>query len=301
MKRIMKRKYLFAFAAAILLMGCNRNDKLSDAYGNFEVDDVIVSSEVAGKLLQFDLSEGDQLKAGAQIGLVDTTQLYLKKAQLEAQKASIQSKMASIQTQIAVVKQQRANLEVDKNRVTKMLADSAATQKQMDDITGGIDVFEKQIANIRTQEISLKKEIDVVDAQVAQIEDQLGKCRITTPIAGTVLEKYKEMGELVNPGQSLFKIADLSYLNLKIYISGAQLAHVKIGQQVSVLIDNSKTTDTKLTGTITWISSEAEFTPKIIQTKEERVKLVYAVKVKVPNDGSLKIGMPGEVRFNQAN
>ena len=301
MKRIMKRKYLFAFAAGILLMGCNRNDKLSDAYGNFEVDDVIVSSEVAGKLLQFDLSEGDQLKAGTQVGLVDTTQLYLKEAQLEAQKASIQSKMASIQTQIAVVKQQRANLEVDKNRVTKMLADSAATQKQMDDITGGIDVFDKQIANIRTQEISLKKEIDVVDAQVAQIEDQLGKCRITTPIAGTVLEKYKEMGELVTPGQSLFKIADLSYLNLKIYISGAQLAHVKIGQKVTVLIDNSKTTDTKLTGTITWISSEAEFTPKIIQTKEERVKLVYAVKVKVPNDGSLKIGMPGEVRFNQEN
>jgi HlyD family secretion protein len=301
MKRIMKRKYLFAFAAGVLLMGCNRTDKLSDAYGNFEVDDVIVSSEVAGNLLQFDLSEGDQLKVGEQVGLVDTTQLYLKKEQLEAQKASIRSKMASIQTQIAVVKQQRANLEVDKNRVTKMLADSAATQKQMDDITGGIDVFNKQIANIRTQEVSLKKEIDVVNAQVAQIEDQLGKCHITAPITGTVLEKYKEMGELVTPGQSLFKIADLSYLNLRIYISGAQLAHVKLGQKVTVLIDNTKTTDTKLTGTITWISSEAEFTPKIIQTKEERVKLVYAVKVKVPNDGSLKIGMPGEVRFNQTN
>ena len=301
MKRIMKRKYLFAFAAGLLLMGCNRTGELSDAYGNFEVDDVIVSSEVSGKLLQFNLSEGDQLNAGVQVGLVDTTQLYLKKEQLEAQKSSIQSKMASIQTQIAVIKQQRANVEVDKNRVTKMLADSAATQKQMDDINGQIDVFDKQITNVRTQEVSLGKEIDVVNTQVAQIEDQLGKCHITAPISGTVLEKYKEMGELVTPGQSLFKIADLSYLNLKIYISGAQLAHVKIGQKVTVLIDNSKTTDTKLTGTITWISSEAEFTPKIIQTKEERVKLVYAVKVKVPNDGSLKIGMPGEVRFNQEN
>lgn len=301
MKRITKLKYLFAFAAGVLLMSCNRNDKLSDAYGNFEVDDVIVSSQVTGNLLQFNLSEGDQLKVGEQVGLVDTTQLYLKKEQLEAQKASIRSKMASVQTQIAVVKQQKANAEVDKHRITKMLADSAATQKQMDDITGQIDVFNRQIANIRTQEISLKKEIDVVNAQVAQIEDQLGKCHIIAPISGTVLEKYKEMGELVTPGQSLFKIADLSYLNLKIYISGAQLAHVKLGERVTVLIDDSKTTDTKLTGTITWISSQAEFTPKIIQTKEERVKLVYAVKVKVPNDGSLKIGMPGEVRFNHKN
>ncbi|GET23670.1 HlyD family secretion protein [Prolixibacter denitrificans] len=301
MKRITKLKYLFAFAAGVLLMSCNRNDKLSDAYGNFEVDDVIVSSQVTGNLLQFNLSEGDQLKASEQVGLVDTTQLYLKKEQLEAQKASIRSKMTSVQTQIAVVKQQKANAEVDKHRITKMLADSAATQKQMDDITGQIDVFNRQIANIRTQEVSLKKEIDVVNAQVAQIEDQLGKCDITAPISGTVLEKYKEMGELVTPGQSLFKIADLSYLNLKIYISGAQLAHVKLGEKVTVLIDNSKTTDTKLTGTITWISSQAEFTPKIIQTKEERVKLVYAVKVKVPNDGSLKIGMPGEVRFNHKN
>ncbi|GET29389.1 membrane protein [Prolixibacter sp. SD074] len=297
----MKRKYLFAFAAGLMLMGCNRNNKMSDAYGNFEVDDVIVSSEVSGKLLQFNLSEGDQLNTGVQVGLVDTTQLYLKKEQLEAQKTSIQSKMASIQTQIAVIKQQRANVEVDKNRVARMLADSAATQKQMDDINGQIDVFDKQITNVRTQKVSLSKEIDVVNAQIAQVEDQLGKCHITAPISGTVLEKYKEMGELVTPGQSLFKIADLSYLNLKIYISGAQLTHIKLGQKVTVLIDNSKTSDTKLTGIITWISSEAEFTPKIIQTKEERVKLVYAVKVKVPNDGSLKVGMPGEVRFNQTN
>ncbi|WP_228488628.1 HlyD family secretion protein [Prolixibacter sp. SD074] len=301
MKSIMKRKYLFAFAAGLMLMGCNRNNKMSDAYGNFEVDDVIVSSEVSGKLLQFNLSEGDQLNTGVQVGLVDTTQLYLKKEQLEAQKTSIQSKMASIQTQIAVIKQQRANVEVDKNRVARMLADSAATQKQMDDINGQIDVFDKQITNVRTQKVSLSKEIDVVNAQIAQVEDQLGKCHITAPISGTVLEKYKEMGELVTPGQSLFKIADLSYLNLKIYISGAQLTHIKLGQKVTVLIDNSKTSDTKLTGIITWISSEAEFTPKIIQTKEERVKLVYAVKVKVPNDGSLKVGMPGEVRFNQTN
>ena len=301
MKRIMKRKYLLVFTAGVLLISCNRNDKLSDAYGNFEVDDVIVSSQVSGNLLQFNLSEGDQLNAGEQVGLVDTTQLYLKKEQLVAQKASIRSKMASVQTQIAVVKQQKANAEVDKHRITKMLADSAATQKQMDDITGQIDVFNKQIANIRTQEVSLKKEIDVVNAQVAQIDDQLGKCHIIAPISGIVLEKYKEMGELVTPGQSLFKIANLSYLNLKIYVSGAQLAHVKIGEKVTVLIDNSKKTDTQLTGTITWISSQAEFTPKIIQTKEERVKLVYAVKVKVPNDGSLKIGMPGEVRFHPQN
>ncbi len=295
--RTIKQPIIFALAALLLAAACKNGQENSDAYGNFEADDLLISSEVGGKLLMFQTEEGQSITKEETIALIDTMPLYLQKKQLESQVASINSRKVNIQTQVGVVRQQKANLERDKTRITNMLKDGAATQKQMDDVTGGIDVFDKQISNIRSQEVALNSEIEVVGAQLAQIQDKLQRCTITSPINGLVLETYKKEGEVVGQGQSLLKVADISSLNLRVYVSGDQLPHIKIGQQVSVLVDDTKTTNQTLQGTISWISSEAEFTPKIIQTKKERVKLVYAVKVKVPNDGTLKIGMPGEIKF----
>jgi HlyD family secretion protein len=292
-----KQHLIFAIFASLLMTACNNSGEISDAYGNFEADDVIVSAEVGGKLLNFKIEEGQTIKKDEIVAMTDTLQLYLQKKQMESQIVSITSRKVSIQTQIAVIQQQKANLERDKNRITNMLKDGAATQKQMDDVTGSIDVLEKQEANVKSQLVSLNSEAEVVVTQMAQIEDKLNRCKTVAPISGTVLETYKKEGEMVGQGQSLFKLADLTSLNLRVYVSGDQLPHVKIGQKVTVVIDDTKKTNSSLEGTVSWISSEAEFTPKIIQTKKERVKLVYAVKVKVPNDGTLKIGMPGEIRF----
>ena len=281
---------LTLLGATLLLAACNNNSKVADAYGNFEADEIIVSAENSGKLLTFNTEEGKTITQGEAVALVDTLPLHLQKLQTESQMAAIQSKKGTIQTQIAVIRQQKSNLERDKTRVANMLKDGAATQKQMDDITGNLEVFDKQISNVKSQEVSLNSEADVAVAQLAQITDKLQRCQI-------VLETYKKEGELVNQGQSLFKMADISSLNLRVYVSGDQLPHIKIGQKVKVFIDDTAATNRQLEGTVSWIASEAEFTPKIIQTKKERVKLVYAAKVKVPNDGSLKIGMPGEIRL----
>ena len=288
---------LTLLGATLLLAACNNNSKVADAYGNFEADEIIVSAENSGKLLTFNTEEGKTITQGEAVALVDTLPLHLQKLQTESQMATIQSKKGTIQTQIAVIRQQKSNLERDKTRVANMLKDGAATQKQMDDITGNLEVFDKQISNVKSQEVSLNSEADVAVAQLAQITDKLQRCQIVAPTNGMVLETYKKEGELVNQGQSLFKMADISSLNLRVYVSGDQLPHIKIGQKVKVFIDDTAATNRQLEGTVSWIASEAEFTPKIIQTKKERVKLVYAAKVKVPNDGSLKIGMPGEIRL----
>ena len=288
---------LTLLGATLLLAACNNNSKVADAYGNFEADEIIVSAENSGKLLTFNTEEGKTITQGEAVALVDTLPLHLQKLQTESQMAAIQSKKGTIQTQIAVIRQQKSNLERDKTRVANMLKDGAATQKQMDDITGNLEVFDKQISNVKSQEVSLNSEADVAVAQLAQITDKLQRCLIVAPTNGMVLETYKKEGELVNQGQSLFKMADISSLNLRVYVSGDQLPHIKIGQKVKVFIDDTAATNRQLEGTVSWIASEAEFTPKIIQTKKERVKLVYAAKVKVPNDGSLKIGMPGEIRL----
>ena len=288
---------LTLLGATLLLAACNNNSKVADAYGNFEADEIIVSAENSGKLLTFNTEEGKTITQGEAVALVDTLPLHLQKLQTESQMAAIQSKKGTIQTQIAVIRQQKSNLERDKTRVANMLKDGAATQKQMDDITGNLEVFDKQISNVKSQEVSLNSEADVAVAQLAQITDKLQRCKIVAPTNGMVLETYKKEGELVNQGQSLFKMADISSLNLRVYVSGDQLPHIKIGQKVKVFIDDTAATNRQLEGTVSWIASEAEFTPKIIQTKKERVKLVYAAKVKVPNDGSLKIGMPGEIRL----
>ncbi|NVO18620.1 MAG: HlyD family efflux transporter periplasmic adaptor subunit [Bacteroidetes bacterium] len=288
---------LIFFVLVFILASCSRNDKLSDAYGNFEAVTVSVSAETSGKILSLNLEEGQELQAGQIIGLVDTTDLLLKKLQLQSQKKAVATRMAGVESQIAVQQQQKTNLIVEKERLTRLLKDKAATPKQLDDVNGAIDLVDRQVASIKTQNAGIIDEQEVIERQVAQVNETLKKSHIVNPVSGTVLVKYAEAGEITTPGKTLYKIANLSELELKVYVSGVQLPGVKIGQKAEVLIDNDKQTNRKLEGTVSWISQKAEFTPKIIQTKEERVNLVYAVKVRVPNDGSLKIAMPGEVNF----
>ncbi len=292
----MKYKILiFVFAA--LLFGCNTNEEKSDAYGNFEADPVIISSETSGKIVQLNVEKGQKIDSGFVAAIIDTVQTALKLQQIEAQKAAVSVRRQSIQSQIDVFEEQIKNLKTNEERVSKMLENEAATQKQLDDITGQIDVLKKQIASTRTQFTSVNKELEVLQTQMAATRDLLERGIVKSPAAGTILETYVEQGELANPGKPLFKVAGLNPLTLKVYVSGAQLPQVKYGQEVEVLVDKNANEKQSFNGKITWISPEAEFTPKIIQTKEERVKLVYAVKVEVPNDGTLKIGMPGEVSW----
>ena len=281
----------------ILFIRCNNTDEKSDAFGNFEADPVIVSTEVSGKILQLNVEKGQKIEAGFVAAIIDTVQTSLKIKQIDAQKASVIAKRQTIQSQIAVFEEQIKNLQTNEKRLAQMVKDQAATQKQLDDITGQISVIVKQIESTKTQFTSVNKELEVLDTQMEATLDLLGRSTIQSPVNGTIMETYAKQGELATPGKALFKIANLDELTLKVYVSGAQLPNVKIGQQVNVFIDKSETENQILSGTVTWISSEAEFTPKIIQTREERVKMVYAVKVAVKNDGTLKIGMPGEVSW----
>ena len=303
----MKRYYITSAGNVLLMVGslmfssCRNNNNLSDAYGNFEAVQVTVSAESAGRIHYLNVEEGSQPDSGTVVALVDTADLYLKKLQLQSQKKAIAVRKSSIESQVAVQQQQKQNLLVEKNRVTRLIADKAATPKQLDDINGAIDLVDKQVENINTQNAGIVEEMEIVDRQIAQVNESLRKCYIRNPVKGTVLNKFAEAGEVAAPGRALYKIADLSVMELKVYISGSQLPAVKQGQQVEVLIDKDQKTNRKLTGVVSWISPKAEFTPKIIQTKEERVNLVYGVKIRVPNDGSLKIAMPAEVNFTQTN
>jgi len=283
--------------AFLALGACKSGEKQSDAYGNFEAVETIVSSEMPGKLLIMDAKQGDQLELGKLIALIDTTELYLKKLQTQAQREASETKKQNVSAQINVFKEQKKNLLITQQRIDKMFADKAATLQQVDDINGSINVLDKQISATNTQFQLIGSEMEVTKRQVDLISEQLTKCRINSPIKGTVLETYLENGELATPGKPVLKMADMSNLELKVYVSGTQLSKVKLGNAAKVLIDSGSKEMQSLSGKITWISSESEFTPKIIQTKEERVKLMYGVKVLVPNDGSLKIGMPGEVVF----
>lgn len=298
------KRYNIAIAANVLLTvvslmfsSCRNNNNLSDAYGNFEAVQVTISAESAGKIHFLKVEEGSQPDSGAIVALIDTTDLYLKKLQLQAQKKAVAVRKSTIESQVAVQQQQKANLLVEKNRLTRLIADKAATPKQLDDMNGAIDLVDKQVENIKTQNAGVNDEMNVIDRQIAQVNESIRKCYISNPVKGTVLNKFAEAGEIAAPGRALYKIADLSVMELKVYISGTQLPGVKQGQQVEVLIDKDRKTNRKLTGVVSWISPKAEFTPKIIQTKEERVNLVYGVKIRVPNDGSLKIAMPAEVNF----
>lgn len=294
----MNKIYLYLTLALVLLISsCGKEEKRSDAYGNFEAVETIVSAEATGKLLDFNIEEGQVIEKDVKVGSIDADQLSLKRQQLEAQKNTIKTKFKNVFSQISVYQEQKRVNQVEKNRVERLLKDDAATTKQLDDINGSINVLNKQISAIESQNSTTMQELKGLDVQIQQVQDQIDKSAVINPVKGTVLMKLAEQSEVVNYGKPLYKIADISTMELRVYVSGEQLPNIKIGQTVKVLIDAGKIGYKELEGTISWISSKAEFTPKIIQTKEERVNLVYAVKVRVANDGSLKIGMPGEVVF----
>lgn len=288
-------------AIILVLTSCDNDNDKADAYGNFEATEVTIASEGSGKLVTFTPEEGDQLKKGQVVGYIDTTQLFLKKQQLQASRQAVASKTSNVVAQRDVLQAQLKTLLKEQERIKGLLQDSAATPRQWDDITGQVNVVRQQIRSIETQHAPIINEIKSLDAQIAQLNDQIAKNVIVNPIEGTVLEKFAEPNEITAFAKPLYKIANLSNMTLRAYISGDQLAAIRIGQKVEVHTDATEGGYVQKTGVVTWIASDAEFTPKIIQTKEERVNLVYAVKVTVPNDGQLKIGMPGEVYLMKAD
>lgn len=290
------KKILILVIPGIILGSCNRNEK-SDAYGNFEASEVIISSQSNGQIKYLKIEEGMQVNIGDTVAMTDTIDLALKREQLLSQSKVILARLQNIDSQIGVQEQQKKNLLVDKERVENLLKDGAATQKQLDDISGNLDLLCKQIRATAVQKESVRAELGTLDAQVRQVEESMNKCFIVSPLSGTVLVKFAEAGEITTLGKPICKVANLETLELKVYISGDQLPYLKLGSSVEVLIDKDVSGFTNLEGRVSWISPKAEFTPKTIQTKKERVNLVYAAKVLVPNDGTLKIGMPGEINF----
>ena len=257
----------------------------------------MVSAEGNGKLLLFNLEEGQLVQKGEAIGQIDTLALHLQKEQLFAQKRATLSGLNDIEAQLDVLDQQQANLQINKDRIDRLFKAKAATQKQLDDLQAQADLLEKQKAAVQTQKIRLYDQVKVYDRQVDLLNLSIQKCRIESPIQGRVLNTLSRVGEMVAIGKPLFSIANLELLDLKVYVSGAQLPFVNIGDEVEVYIDKNQKENQQLTGSVSWIAETAEFTPKTIQTKEERVNLVYAVKIQVKNDGRIKVGMPGEVVF----
>lgn len=296
-----KMASIFLAATVLLLSACSEQNGKSDAYGNFEAREVMVSAQSQGELLSLDIREGQELYPGDTLGWIDTATLAARRKQLVARKNSLHARLANIQSQAEVQQEQIKSLLTEKKRTERLLQEGAATDQQYDNIKGQLQVARKKLESIHTQKQSVYSERRVIEKQIGEVETQIDKCRIVNPIRGTVLEKYMEPSELAAPGKAIYKIADLSTMTLRVYISGARLPDVRIGQRVEVLVDKNEKENRRLEGTVQWISPEAEFTPKIIQTKEERVDLVYAVKVRVPNDGSIKIGMPGEVNFQNPN
>lgn len=299
----MRNLTIISALIAVVLCSCNRNRFEHDASGTFEATEILVSAEASGKIEELNVIEGDHLERGQYLGYIDTTQLYLKKLQLQATTKAVNVKRPDISLQIASTKDQIAKAELDKKRIDNMFRDGAATRKQVDDINSQLAVLKSTLAaqlnTLSTSVNSLDQESSVYEIQVAQIEDQLEKSRIVNPVGGTVLNKYAEEKEMTSPGKPLYKIADIKNLFLRAYIISDQLADIKIGQEVTVYINTTGGEQKTYKGTVSWISDKAEFTPKTIQTKDERRNLVYAVKIAVENtDGMIKIGMYGDVDFN---
>ena len=287
-------KKIAILLTAIILISCNKNNEKADAYGNFEATEITVSSESNGKIEFLNVEEGAQLKKGSLVGLIDTLQLHYNREQLKASIETVQSKSASVLSQINVLNEQLKTAKIEQTRIQNMYAENAATKRQIDEIDGKVKVIEKQISSVQTQNAPILNEIKSIKVQIEKLDDQIKKSKISNPVDGTVLTKYAEPSEITAFGKPLYKIANLNEMELRVYVTETQLVQIKIGQKVTVAIDADNDTK-KYEGNITWISAQAEFTPKVIQTKEERANLVYAVKVAVKNDGSLKIGMPAEV------
>ena len=313
----MKHIVFIALIAISVLTACKSGNGNADASGTFEANEVIVSAESSGKLTSFTVEEGQMIAKDSVVGTVDATNISLQKEQVESSIQALGEKTADVSPQVKLLEDQLAvqqsqlnNLLHEQGRIQNLLKQDAATGKQLDDITAQVDVAKRtmnvtrqqiqvQQNNVATQNRSILSEGKPLQKRVAQLEDQLKKSTIINPVSGTVLTKYAEQGEITSAGKALYKIADLSTITLRAYITGTQLSQVKLGQAVKVLVDDGAKKYKEFAGTITWISDKAEFTPKTIQTKEERANLVYATKIKVKNDGYLKIGMYGEVKFAQ--
>jgi len=289
---------LAVFAGMNLVISCNNKENGADAYGNFEADELLIAAEAQGRILSFSAKEGDFLNPDAALVEIDSLSLILKRDQLLAGIKANAARVKGIRAQIEVLQIQLSNLEREFDRVSRLLDDGAASRKQYDDLEGQVKQLRAQLKAQEAQQEPLYAEKQSLEAQVAQINEQISKTRVYVPKALNLLVKYKEEGELCIPGQALCKVADLDRLFLRAYISGKQLADIKIGQEVQVMVDSGDSLKT-FPGKVNWISAQAEFTPKIIQTKEERVNLVYALRVEVKNDGSLKIGMPGEMKLSR--
>ena len=296
----MQKIYVLA-GVALMMAACGGNEKAYDATGTFEATETTVYAEQSGALLTFSVNEGDHIEAGKEVGLIDTTQTWLKIRQLDATKEVYQSQKPDMERQIAATRQQLSKAQQDEQRYRELVADGAAPSKMLDDASSQVKVLQKQldaqISSLSTSTRSLDKQTVAANVQIEQLRDMLRKCRIVTPTKGTVLEKYVERGEFVAIGKPLFKIADTEQMFMRAYVTSAQLQNIRIGQKVKVFADYGDGQKKAYEGTISWISSRSEFTPKTILTDDERADLVYAVKVAVKNDGYIKIGMYGELKL----
>ena len=300
----MRQKYFLSFYLFTLLpfiASCGNNEKEYDATGTFEATEVTVAAEQSGVLMKFDVNEGDEIALGEEVGLIDTTQIWLKIQQAGATKEVYKSQKPDIEAQIATTRQQLAKAKQDQQRYKELVADGAAPSKMLDDATNQVQVLQKQldaqISSLSTNTNALNKQMAATDVQVSQLRDLLQKCHIAVPIKGTVLEKYVEKGELVAVGKPLFKMADTEQMFIRAYVTSAQLKEIKVGQKAKVFADYGDGEKKEYEGTVSWISNRSEFTPKTILTDDERADLVYALKVAFKNDGYVKIGMYGEVKF----
>ena len=296
----MQKIYVLA-GVALMMVACGGNEKAYDATGTFEATETTVYAEQSGALLTFSVNEGDMIEAGKEVGLIDTTQTWLKIQQMAATKEVYQSQKPDMERQIAATRQQLSKAQQDEQRYRELVADGAAPSKMLDDASSQVKVLQKQldaqISSLSTSTRSLDKQTVAANVQIEQLRDMLRKCHIVTPTKGTVLEKYVERGEFVAIGKPLFKIADTEQMFMRAYVTSAQLQNIKIGQQVKVFADYGDGQKKAYEGTISWISSRSEFTPKTILTDDERADLVYAVKVAIKNDGYVKIGMYGELKL----
>lgn len=292
----MKKLIIPIVGILLLTQSCVNRQDASDAFGNFESVSVMVASESQGRIVSLTIEEGQKLVSDQIVGAIDSMQLHLKKEQLFAAIKAVDSKSATIKAQISSIEIQLKTLDKEYRRITSLLKDGAATEKQKDDLEGNFELLNSQKNTLSTQISTIIAEKKSLKIQIDQVNDQIRRSIIRNPLEGIVLQKYKQQGEIIGPGQAVYKIANLDKLILRAYISGNQLSRVKIGQTITVRIDSGKGIE-ELEGLVSWISSQAEFTPKIIQTREERVNLVYAMKVEVNNDGRIKIGMPGEIKF----
>jgi len=288
-------------ALSTLFLSCKNNGLKNNASGTFEATETVISAEVAGKIMAFDIDEGDVLAAGQTIGYIDSTQLYLSKLQLQQNQKAILSGRPDTKVQLEALQKELDNALSDKQRIENLVKGNVASQKQLDDANTRIAILQSRIAatksSLTTTTSTINEQSNTVAIQLASVEDQLHKCRILNPVNGTVLTKYANAFEVTAPGKPLYKIADLTEMYLRAYITADQFGKAKIGDKVKVSIDAAEGTTKEYEGIVEWISNKSEFTPKTIQTKDERANLVYAIKIKVPNDGLIKIGMYGEVKF----